>query len=62
MEPNLAGQSETRLALGSHICWPNGTKRRNLIEEKHLCKISYKASSFASIRPINMAAKSRSCF
>jgi hypothetical protein len=24
-------QSETRIALGSHICWPNGTKRRNFI-------------------------------
>jgi hypothetical protein len=44
MEPNLAGniyvrysikllQSETRIALGSHICWPNGTKRRNFIED-----------------------------
>jgi hypothetical protein len=26
-------QSETRIALGSHICWPNGTKRRNFIED-----------------------------
>jgi hypothetical protein len=26
-------QSETRIALGSHICWPNGTKRRNVIED-----------------------------
>jgi hypothetical protein len=25
-------QSETRIALGSHICWQNGTKRRNFIE------------------------------
>jgi hypothetical protein len=24
-------QSETRIALGSHICWPNGMKRRNFI-------------------------------
>jgi hypothetical protein len=24
-----SSQSETRIALGSHICWPNGTKRRN---------------------------------
>jgi hypothetical protein len=28
-----SSQSETRIALGSHICWPNGTKRRNVIEE-----------------------------
>jgi hypothetical protein len=26
-------QSETRIALGSHICWPNGKKRRNFIED-----------------------------
>jgi hypothetical protein len=26
-------QSETRIALGSHICWPNETKRRNFIED-----------------------------
>jgi hypothetical protein len=26
-------QSETRIALGSHICWPNGLKRRNFIED-----------------------------
>jgi hypothetical protein len=26
-------QSETRIALGSHICWPNGMKRRNFIED-----------------------------
>jgi hypothetical protein len=26
-------QSETRIALGGHICWPNGTKRRNFIED-----------------------------
>jgi hypothetical protein len=26
-------QSETRIALGSHICWQNGTKRRNFIED-----------------------------
>jgi hypothetical protein len=26
-------QSETRIALGSHICRPNGTKRRNFIED-----------------------------
>jgi hypothetical protein len=26
-------QSETRIALGSHICLPNGMKRRNFIED-----------------------------
>jgi hypothetical protein len=26
-------QSETRIALGSHICWSNETKRRNFIED-----------------------------
>jgi hypothetical protein len=26
-------QSETRIALGSHICWPNGMKRINFIED-----------------------------
>jgi hypothetical protein len=31
-------QSKTRIALGSHICWPNGTKQRNL---KLLCKVLY---------------------
>jgi hypothetical protein len=25
----IISQSETRIALGSHICWPNGMKRRN---------------------------------
>ena len=27
-----SSQSETRIALGSYICWPNGMKRRNFIE------------------------------
>ena len=26
-------QSETRIALGSHICWPNGMKQSNFIED-----------------------------
>jgi len=26
-----SSQSETRIALGSHICWRNGTKWRNFI-------------------------------
>jgi hypothetical protein len=29
----LVSQSETRIALGSHICWPNEIKRRNFIED-----------------------------
>jgi hypothetical protein len=36
-----SNQSETRIALGGHICWWNGTKWRNFIR-KHLCKILYK--------------------
>jgi hypothetical protein len=28
-----SSQSETRIGLGSHICWWNGTKWRNLIED-----------------------------
>jgi hypothetical protein len=28
-----SGQSETRIALGGHICWWNGTKWRNFIED-----------------------------
>jgi hypothetical protein len=32
-----SSQSETRIALGSHSCWPNGTKRRNLIEDFNRC-------------------------
>jgi hypothetical protein len=32
-----SSQSETRIALGSHICWPNGTKRRSLIEDFNRC-------------------------
>jgi hypothetical protein len=45
-------QSETRIALGGHICsWPNGAK----LGRKHLCKILYKTSSFGSIRSTNMA-------
>jgi hypothetical protein len=28
-----SSQSETRIALGGHICWWNGTKWRNFIEE-----------------------------
>jgi hypothetical protein len=28
-----SSQSETRIALGGHICWWNGTKWRNFIED-----------------------------
>ena len=28
-----SSQSETRIALGGHICWWNGTKYRNFIED-----------------------------
>jgi NADH:ubiquinone oxidoreductase subunit E len=28
-----SNQSETRIALGGHICWWNGTKWRNFIED-----------------------------
>jgi hypothetical protein len=27
-----SSQSETRIALGGHVCWWNGTKWRNFIE------------------------------
>jgi hypothetical protein len=39
--------------FSSETTWPNGTK----LGSKHLCKILYKASSFGSIWPTNMAAK-----
>jgi hypothetical protein len=26
-----SSQSETRIALGSHICWPNGMKREQFL-------------------------------
>ena len=28
-----SNQSEKRIALGSHVYWPNGTKRRSFIED-----------------------------
>jgi hypothetical protein len=28
-----SSQSETRIALGGHICWWNGTKWRNFIDD-----------------------------
>jgi hypothetical protein len=37
----------------SETAWQNGTK----LGKKHLCKILYKASSFGSILPTNMATK-----
>jgi hypothetical protein len=39
--------------FSSETAWPNGAK----LGRKHLCKILYKASSFGSIRPANMATK-----
>jgi hypothetical protein len=38
--------------FSSETAWPNGAK----LGRKHLCKILYKASSFGSIWPTNMAA------
>jgi hypothetical protein len=37
--------------FSSETAWQNGAK----LGRKHLCKILYKASSFGSIRPTNMA-------
>jgi hypothetical protein len=39
--------------FSSETAWQNGAK----LGRKHLCKILYKASSFGSIRPTNMATK-----
>jgi hypothetical protein len=47
-----------KLFFSSETAWQNGAK----IGRKHLCKILYKASSFGSIRPTNMAAKIKSFF
>ena len=44
--------------FSSETAWKNGAK----LGRKHLCKILYKASSFGSIRPTNMAAKINSFF
>ena len=44
--------------FSSKTAWQNGAK----LGRKHLCKILYKASSFGSIRPTNMAAKINSFF
>ena len=44
--------------LSSETAWPNGAKPGR----KHLCKVLYKTSSFGSIWPTNMAAKSNSCY
>jgi hypothetical protein len=39
MEPNLEGRI-SRIVLGGHICWWNGTKWRNFIEVWfHLAKL-----------------------
>ena len=44
--------------FSSETAWQNGAN----LGRKHLCKILYKASSFGSIRPTNMAAKINSFF
>ena len=44
--------------FSSETAWQNGAK----FGRKHLCKILYKASSFGSIRPTNMATKINSFF
>ena len=44
--------------FSSETAWQNGAK----FGRKHLCKILYKASSFGSIWPTNMAAKINSFF
>jgi hypothetical protein len=44
--------------FSSETAWPNGAK----LGRKHLCKILYKASSYGSIWPTNMATKSNFFF
>jgi hypothetical protein len=44
--------------FSSETAWQYGAK----LGRKHLCKILYKASSFGSIWPTNMAAKINSFF
>ena len=44
--------------FSSETAWQNGDK----LGRKHLCKVLYKLSSFRSVWPTNMAAKSNSCF
>ena len=44
--------------FSSETAWPNGAK----LGRKHLCNVLYKVSPFNSVWPINMAAKSNSCF
>ena len=44
--------------FSSETAWPNGAK----LDRNHLCKVLYKFSSFRSVWPTNMAAKSNSCF
>jgi hypothetical protein len=44
--------------FSSETAWQKGAK----LGRKHLCKILYKASSFGSIRPTNMATKINSFF
>ena len=47
-----------KIIYSSETAWPNGVE----LGRKHLCKVLYKVSSFRSVWPTNMAAKSNSCF
>jgi hypothetical protein len=47
-----------KIIYSSETAWPNGAE----LDRKHLCKVLYKVSSFRSVWPTNMAAKSNSCF
>jgi hypothetical protein len=63
MEGGAVGHNFERDTSRDHLCqvW---TLHRCFLKlgRKHLCKILYKASSFGSIRPTNMAAKINSFF
>jgi hypothetical protein len=56
--PGLADWLLFKKIFSSETAWQNGAK----LGRKHLCKILYKASSFGSIRPTNMATKNNSFF
>jgi len=61
---NMAAKSNSCFWLAnvkqifSETTWSNGAK----LGRKHLYKVLYKVSSFSSVWPTNMAAKSNSCF
>jgi hypothetical protein len=58
LEPILVSDWLLFRKIFSETAWQNGAK----LGRKHLCKILYKASSFGSIRPTDMAAKINSFF